>query len=407
MQGSGTGSGWGTLPTGRGGQTGPVHAAPARDHLGRIAAQANEIADGWSGPDAPASWRLTAETFRAIAEEPVLLELAAGIPAERLPPLLLSAAVQFLVAEREPPLLTPYYPLPGGNQPALDGDFRAAYVDFCVSHRAALAELCGRHRYQMNEVGRSAAVLPVLGRIAQEYGRPLALVDLGTGAGLGLQLDRYRYRYRRPRSDVVVGEAASPVELACMLRGGPAPVPSAMPAIVARVGVDVEPLDVEVEEVRRWLAACIPPEAGAVTRFASAVDVVRAHPERLVRGDLVDALPAVVADLPAEAVLCVVDTFVHVFLTDDELARFREVLAGIAAGRAVEWVSVDPLIPLGPDARRSVQGHPVAEALVEASRRDGVFGLVGRLGWREGARAPGGGALARAHPSGAWLDWLA
>jgi hypothetical protein len=257
----------------------------------------------------------------------------------------------------------------------------------------------------MNEVRRTAAVLPVLGRIEQAYRRPLALVDLGTGAGLGLQLDRYRYRYRTPDGDQVLGDAASAVELACTLRGDSVPIPAKVPTIVARVGVDIEPLDVADEEVRRWLAACIPPEAGAVTRFARAVDIARQHPAHLVRGDLIAALPDTVASLPREAVICVVDTFVHVFLTDDELGRFRALLAELARDRDIEWVSVDPLIPLGPDARRSVQGHAVPEAIVEANRRDGVFGLVGRLGWRDGE--PIGGPLGRTHSSGAWIEWLA
>ena len=54
-----------------------------------VAEQARAIADAWSPPDAPESWWLTAATFAAIAEEEVLLDLAAAIPPDRLPPLLL------------------------------------------------------------------------------------------------------------------------------------------------------------------------------------------------------------------------------------------------------------------------------------------------------------------------------
>jgi hypothetical protein len=61
-------------------------------------AQAQAIAMAWSPPVAPPSWRLTAETFTAIAEDSDLLDLAAETPLDRLPPLLLSAAVAFFVA---------------------------------------------------------------------------------------------------------------------------------------------------------------------------------------------------------------------------------------------------------------------------------------------------------------------
>jgi hypothetical protein len=376
----------------------------------QVASQAREIAAGWSPPGAPASWGLTAEIFRAIAEEPVLLELAADIPPDRLPPLLLAAAVRYRIAEGEPHALAGYFPVAGGHQPPLDSGFRPALVEFCDAQRAALGELTSKHRYQMNEVGRSAAVLPVLAQIAAEYERPLALLDLGTGAGLGLQLDRFRYRYSGPPAgpgrDDTVGDPASRLELMCSVRGDvPVPVPRTMPMIVDRVGVDVEPLDVADEGVRRWIAACVPPEAGAVTRFERAVEITRAHPERRVRGAVNDVLPDIVAEMPSDAVVCLVDTFVHVFFSPDELHRFHDLLAGIGARRDLEWISVDPLIPLGPDAEQSVQGLDVPADLVASTRRDGVFGLVSRLGWRDGVRT--GAVLGRTHPSGAWLELLA
>lgn len=377
--------------------------AMARSPVEVVAAQAQEIADGWSPPDAPASWAVTAATFHAIAEEPVLLGLAAEIPPDRLPPLLLSAAVQYLVAERGPEPLAGYYPRPGGPQPRFDRGFRAALVAFCRAEHAALAELCARHRYQMNEVGRCGAVLPALARIADEHRRPLALVDLGTGAGLGLQLDRYHYRYTGASGDSTVGDPASPLELSCEVRRGT--VRPAMPTIIDRVGVDIEPLDLADDDVYRWIAACIPPEPGAVTRFAGAVEVARAHPVRCVRGAVNDALPEIVEAMPSDAVLCLVDTFVHVFFAPGELAGFHDLLAGIGRRRDVEWISVDPLIPLGPGARECVQGLDVPGTLIRSNRRDGVFGLVSRLGWRAGVRS--GALLGRTHPSGAWLEWLA
>ena len=125
--------------------------------------QALGIAAGWSPPDAPATWELTAELFRAIATEPDLLGIAAGIPADRLPPLLLSAAVRYLVARRSPEPLAGYFPTPGSGQPRLDEGFRPALVAFAREHAGELAQLCAEHRYQMNEVARSADVLAVLG----------------------------------------------------------------------------------------------------------------------------------------------------------------------------------------------------------------------------------------------------
>ena len=254
----------------------------------------------------------------------------------------------------------------------------------------------------MNEVGRSADVLPALALIAAEDGRPLAVVDLGTGAGLGLHLDRYHYTYQAPDgSRSCVGDPAAQVRLECAVRSGAPPVPARIPVIADRVGVDVEPLDLTDPDVLAWLAACVPPEAGAVTRFAAASALARATPTRTVRGNLLDVLPEVIASLPADALVCLVDTYVHVFLPPAELQRFDSLLTGL--GRDLEWVSIDPLVPLGPDARATVQGLEVPDAWVRENREGGVSGVIGRVSVRDGERR--GTVLGRAHPGAAWLEW--
>lgn len=254
--------------------------------------------------------------------------------------------MRYLVARDRPQPLAAYYPVPGAGQPVLDDAFRPALAAFAGEHADELAAVCARHRYQMNEVARSADVLAVLAQLPDQ---PLALVDLGTGAGLGLQLDHYAYRF----GGRLLGDAD--LVLAPDLRGAEPPPPR-IPTIAARVGVDAEPLDLDDVDVRAWLAACVPPEIGAVERFAAATAIVRAHPAPLVRGDVVEALPGVCAELPDDALLVLVDTYVHVFLTDAERARFRALLPTL--GRDVEWISVDPLVPLGPDARDSVKVCP-------------------------------------------------
>jgi Uncharacterized protein conserved in bacteria (DUF2332) len=363
-----------------------------------VAGQARAIADAWSPPGAPESWWLTAATFAAIAEEDVLLDLAAQIPPDRLPPLLLAAALGFLAPGSD---LARHHPRPGGAQPPRDPGFGAELAAFAAVRTAELAALCAGHRYQMNEVGRCADVLPVLAAIAAEDDRPLALVDLGTGAGLGLHLDRYHYTYRAAGGSVRrVGDPRASVRLECAVRSGVPPVPSRIPVVGDRVGVDVEPLDLSDPHVLSWLAACVPPEVGAVTRFAAASSLARTDPARTVRGNLLDVLPEVVASIPGDCRLCLVDTYVHVFLPHPE--RFDRVLADL--GRDLDWISIDPLVPLGPAARTTVQGLEVPEAWVRENREGGVSGVIGRVSIRDGVRTAA--VLGRAHPGAAWLEWL-
>jgi len=377
------------------------------DRRATVAEQARSIAAAWSPPDAPPSWWLTAATFAAIAEDDELLDVAAAVPLDRLPPLVLSAAIRFHLHERGPARLAAYYPRPGGVQPPSDGGFRPALRAFARSEAVALARLCREHRYQMNEVGRCLDVVPALATVSAGDARPLALVDLGTGAGLGLHVDRYHYTYRlRDGTESSAGDLRSPVRLSCSVRGDrQPPVPSRLPAVALRLGVDAEPLDLTDTTTARWLAACVPPEVGAVTRFAAAVEVARVHRAPSLRGDLVEMLPTVISGLPPDVLLCLVDSYVHVFLPPERLAAFRKAVAEIGRVRDVEWISVDPLVPLGSAATGTVQGLEVPPDWLRDNRDGGVFGVIGRVSIRNGVRH--GAVLGRAHPGAAWLEWTA
>jgi hypothetical protein len=69
------------------------------------------------------------------------------------------------------------------------------------------------------------------------------------------------------------------------------------------------------------------------------------------------------------------------------------------------WISVDPLVPMGKDAGHSVQGLRTPPELLARNRRDGIFGVVGRLTYSRGRRE--GDLLALAHPGATWLEPIA
>ena len=370
-----------------------------------VAEQAGLVAAAWSPAGAPATWQLTAAQFETLRSDDELLAIAATVPPDRLPALLFQAAATFLVLELGPEPLRSVFPRVGSPQPPLASGFRAEYRAFCLDHRDRLLELCASHRYQMNEVGRCGDLVPALAPGDADE-RDIVLVDVGTGAGLALHLDRYRYRYRDPAGPVTaIGDPGSPVVIETQLRGGAAPpIPLRMPSIVERVGIDVEPLDLTDERVLAWLAACIPQEVGAVARFHAAVEIAMANPARMVRGDACQVLPGVLASIPAGPLLCLTDSYVHVFFEPEQLERFQALVSEAGAERDLDWVSIDPLVPMGPTASDSVLGIPVPSDLRERNRRDGVFGVIGRLSYRGGQRSVA--LLGIAHPGGAWLEWL-
>jgi hypothetical protein len=371
-----------------------------------VADQAEVVAAAWSAPGAPSSWRLTAAQFETLGHDEELLAIAAMTPREKLPALLFQAAATFLVLELAPRPLRDWFPRLEQPQPALDGRFGAEYRSFCLDHRDRLVELMAAHRYQMNEVGRCAGLVAALGA-TNAPGQELALVDVGTGAGLALHFDRYRYRFRGSGGQLTtIGDASSPVLIETEVRGEwSGPIPSGLPDVVERVGIDVEPLDVGDPAVRAWLAACVPQEIRGVTRFQQAVEVALQHPVRMVRGDACEVLPGVLEAIPDGRLVCLTDTYVDVFFTTDELRRFQELVAATGRRRDLDWISIDPLVPMGEAATDNVLGLPTPPALIERNRREGVFGVVGRVGYRRGSRS--GALLGLAHPGAAWLEWLA
>jgi hypothetical protein len=364
-----------------------------------IRAQALAIAAAWASPGSPESSRLTSALFRHVATHDRLLDMLAGLPADRMPALLASAAITFLVHRTQPEPLVSYFPEPGVPQRPLDAGFEPAAAAFVSDNLEEIDVLCRSHRYQMNEVARCTQITIGIAAVTSPAAESIALVDLGTGAGLGLQLDRYQYR--------VGGTSTGPADgltLTCELRGERRPPLPELPRISRRVGIDIDPVDLGDRAAIAWLVACAPPEVSAVGRLAAAIEVARRHPPPIVAGDVVAALPGVLAGLPSSMPVVVTDAYLAVFLARDQRARLFDVLASAGRSRPVTWLSLDPLIPPSPAGRDSVQGLQLPAWLVADYQQNGLFAILGARTFDRGCEA--GRLLARAHPSGQWVEWL-
>ncbi|GAA2187656.1 DUF2332 domain-containing protein [Micromonospora lupini] len=178
-------------------------------------------------------------------------------------------------------------------------DDPVAFHDYTVAHWPAVEAQVRARATQTNEAGRCAVLLPVLAALPQ----PLALLEVGASAGLCLYPDRYAYRY----GEYEVGEGTPVLECAA----GALVPPARVPQVVWRAGLDLNPLDVTDPGDVSWLDALIWPEhAHRRARLRAAAAVAAADPPLLVRGDLVDDLPALAARAPAGATLVVFHTSV-------------------------------------------------------------------------------------------------
>jgi hypothetical protein len=223
-----------------------------------------------------------------VAEDDELLRLAASAPVGQPVANLFFAAARYLA-------LDPDIGDPVGLTTGLKSDGinpYPAFRDFCIEHEAAIRDLVATHGVQTNEVRRCACLLPALQLVVQmqrglRIDQPLAIVEIGTSAGLNLLLDRYHYAYSDGRQ---LGDVKSPVQIECELRGdGAPPIPSTMPLIGHRVGLDLNPVDIYNDEDVRWLQALIWPEHTERQEYLrNAIEVARDDPARRIAGDAVE-----------------------------------------------------------------------------------------------------------------------
>ncbi|WP_314194169.1 DUF2332 domain-containing protein [uncultured Arthrobacter sp.] len=273
--------------------------------------------------DAPGSSPCYADWSLHIADDPELIARIDQWPYNKRQPLLMLAAARLLGVRVSP------YP-----------EFRR----FLDEHWAEVSRTVLSRATQTNEVGRCATLLPSLGAIAAAEGRPLALIEVGASAGLALFPDRYSYEFDDGVKVTRLGAGASgrlpkPPVLRCRTAGR-VPLPDALPEVVWRAGIDLNPLDVRNPDDVAWLEALIWPEQEfRRERLRRAIAVAREHPPLLVAGDLNEQLLSLAGRAPADAALVVFHSAVMGYLSADGRARFRATMQGLAHDRGCHWLS--------------------------------------------------------------------
>jgi hypothetical protein len=199
-------------------------------------------------------------------------------------------------------------------------------------------------------------------------------VEVGASAGLCLYPDRYSYEFGgRP-----VGPRR-PVHLRCAT-SGPVPVPVDLPEVIARIGIDLNPLDVTDPDDLAWLRALVWPGAvGAerLERLDAAAAVAAEDPPTLLAGDLVERLPDALALVPEGATPVVLHTAVLPYLPETHRAAFIQQVRELP-GR---WIAQEGagMVPgtgerypggWGPYFVLSLDGRPLAHTAPHGGRID-------------------------------------
>lgn len=328
-----------------------------------------------------------AELAHGVSLDRELLELAACKRKRQPAPNMLFAAVQHLLLSGAPwiehPLAVHYPIVSGATRPMRPAfpDFR----DFCITHRDEILNLIRTRRTQTNVVRRCTCLLPAFSIVQNESGLPLALIDIGASAGLNLNVDRYRYRYLRAGGEEASwGRPGAAVFLEAELRGGGDLPALADPlSIASRVGVDINPIDLNNEDELRWLRALIWPEhIERHQRLINAAAELAYSPVDLRRGDAAELLPELVDSAPVDAALTVYSTVALYQFSSADREQIMQSLTETSFSRPVWLVTLELKLEDIDD--------PQEPTLALTRFNDGMRR-------RE--------LLARSSPHGWWIDW--
>ena len=268
--------------------------------------------------------------LRSLENDPDALALLAGVRVEQRNPMLILASLH-LAALRGHRVLAPIYSSARqGTMSNIDAAVREVLGVIHDDPELVRHEL---HRStQTNEPGRCAVFQAVVAQIARRY-PSINLIDVGTSAGINLYFDRFRVR----ESDD--GEALT---LVChdeteVDRSLP------LPEVVSRVGIDPSPLDLDHEDDRLWLEACLWPEEPRRMARLEAVVAARATwpTSTILKGTAAQRLnDAVALGNPASLTVVVNSYVAGYFAVNEQLAYFEE-MSERCLNENVAWLSLE------------------------------------------------------------------
>jgi len=338
---------------------------------------------------------LLGELFSILAEDETAQALLDEIPGWKMPGLLLSAALLFQgYAHPDHPL----HPYLTDSSPPLDDAFRAAVRRTLTDEKSELSALLARHTYQCNPPRRMAISLLTIAATVGDW--PAAWhIDVGTASGIGLLLGDVRVAANGKH----LGSPDAVLEYPLELRGASLDISSLRcPKIERSIGIDLDPPNLRDADCRAWMRACQYPLPVELAYFDHAVEFLLQRNPRIERGSAIDLLPSLAAEMPADIPLIVTDTYVCLFMSEEDRERLRNELDAIAQTRPVVWISNNSLVPPGHAPDRTTAGTPVTPELAERNRHE-MFGAVCVTTWPDGKRTPR--LVGISHPGGGWFEW--
>lgn len=317
--------------------------------------------------------------IRGVSQDDALRELASHVrPGQPLANILLASVHFLLLRGAEHPLRRLYPNLNGGQH--IEEDAFPLFKDFIETHRAEIEPLIANGVTNTNEVGRCVALHAGFRAVAKEAGAPLNLIEIGPSAGLNMIWDRYAVRYSKGAGTYFTEPREAALVLDCELRGDKISPTGPAPKIESRVGLELNPVDLDDPKQRDWLKALVwPDNAARFARLERAIEIRGGANLEIRAGDALALLPDAIARIPEDRPVCVYHSFVVYQFSDAARQALDDILT-VAGLRRPIW-------------RLSCEG--TLAAFGEAPM------LLGR--YHDGTKDVR--EIAVCHPHGAWLEW--
>lgn len=276
--------------------------------------------------------------YAALAEfismQPEILQTVSVIPMNKSPRTILFAAVHALLlkgAKHHP--LREFYPSLNGEKQVNETTrhiLYADFLDFFTKYRAEIMPYLQKNT-QTNEAKRSIALLPAFSEIVRkEQHSTLSLIEIGTSAGFLLNVDKYSYQL----NELKLGDIGNCKPFSTKWHGNlPENLKNHFVTIENKIGIDINPLDIEDEEVRLWLKALIWPEqVDRLENFEIACDVLMQNKKNItiLEGNFENHFNTSLSICSSSKILCFLSVWVLYQLNPHEKIAINEKLSMIA-----------------------------------------------------------------------------
>ncbi|HEV2614441.1 MAG TPA: DUF2332 domain-containing protein [Gammaproteobacteria bacterium] len=268
-----------------------------------------------------------------VATQPAILDALSVIPLQHSPRTVFLAAIHAVLLSGAKHALSDFYPTVGGQRIISDEnltEFKIIFLDFYRKYQTELKPYYLKNT-QTNEAKRSFALLPGLSEIIErEKSNKLSLIEIGTSAGFLLNLDKYGYKI----NNLILGNKSAKKIFETTWTGKlPENLKDNFIIPEHKIGIDINPINIENKEEFLWLKALTWPEhVDRMENLDFACEVLLQNKKELLilKGTLEDHIDKIMSVCADSKILCFYAVWVFYQLSESQKESINNIFIKLA-----------------------------------------------------------------------------